>query len=838
MTYEEFKQNFLPEFLNIRSFAGRIKYASQYLQQIGSGSGRIVYDIDGEKVLKLAKNAKGIAQNKAEAGAGYYRDTQHIVTKVFDNADDDSWLISEKGKKVTDKRIRELTGIPSLEKLHDFLKIVENNQKPGRNMFSHLLSKEEKEFFWENEFSSNLADFVINYGQTTGDMGRPSSYGEVVRDGQPIIVLTDYGLNDEVYNTYYNPQRKEKYRMYELFDYADGNDDILSDAGEGDEIRTGMWALIPYDVDSGSGVFNEEFIGFVLNRNKYPDKSISNLPTLTDNFHECVNNIKETLNRVENKGVFYNNLLELQNYLIRRGFFERDSLLKEENPRVQPYTLDNKERALDLAKAFTEKMGLGNPQLIGGGANGYAFALNNNVVLKLTADVSEADAGLIIMHHKPKTIAAVYNVYKIVDTEKNQSFFAILQENIVNKPIEKFRRFEQVVEAILPDGMMLHDFYKNMKTHRFNYENLLASAKHILTDNPEANISDAERQETYNYLVGLINIRKDLIDLGIKSMDYVEIGNLGYKDGMLKFFDTGGYSAEEPEVGDFNTIYLPENRENLTEHYDVNTANKIASQVATIMNLGSPRLLGSGYFGVAYDIGNDRVLKITKDKSEAVENLMLIGKPLKYIAQPYGVYSIKSKSDAKIPETYAIVLEKLKTDPNIQKAYDRLEFAFNKIMGVKVSDVIEFYLGEWDDGRVKKNKIDSYFKKNPQDAEFFGDLVRIAEEAKALGVESMDYLNSNNLGYKKNGALGFFDVGWGNFLLEPRGAETIEVDGDGSSKFSTGDSVGQDDFPAYNQNDNSPITDNNIPVNLQEREKSFMRGSNQVNVKKNVDLGV
>ena len=57
MTYAEFKQNFLPEFRNIKSFNGKVKYAKERLgTPIGSGTGRIVFDIDGEKVLKLAKN--------------------------------------------------------------------------------------------------------------------------------------------------------------------------------------------------------------------------------------------------------------------------------------------------------------------------------------------------------------------------------------------------------------------------------------------------------------------------------------------------------------------------------------------------------------------------------------------------------------------------------------------------------------------------------------------------------------------------------------------------------------------------------------------------------------
>ena len=143
MTFEEFKQNFLPEFLNINTYAGRLRYADEKLPRIGSGTGRRVYDIDGEKVLKLAMNAKGVAQNGAEAGAGYYRDTQNVVTEVFDNADDDTWLIAEKAKKVTKKRIEEVEDIPSLEKLYNFLREVEYSQKPQQYQQNYGLTEEE-----------------------------------------------------------------------------------------------------------------------------------------------------------------------------------------------------------------------------------------------------------------------------------------------------------------------------------------------------------------------------------------------------------------------------------------------------------------------------------------------------------------------------------------------------------------------------------------------------------------------------------------------------------------------------------------------------------------------
>lgn len=564
MTYEEFKQNFLPEFLNIRSYAGRIKFANQNLDRLGSGTGRIVYNIDGEKVLKLAKNSKGVAQNEAEANAGYYRDTQYIVTEVFDNGDNYTWLVSELAKKVNEKRIKELTDIPSLNELYYFLRNFKDQNNGKRKVFDQ--SKEMEEFFWENEFAQDLANFIANYNQSAGDMGRPSSYGEVLRDGQPTIVLTDYGLNDEVYDTHYNPDRNKKYQMYELFNYADGNDDILSDVGGGKDIRHGMWAQMPYDVNDGQGLINEKFIKFVKNRNKYPNKPIKGLPILADGFNECVNNIKGILEIVENKEQFYNNLLELQNYLIEQGYYNRDPLLKEdyiineEVPDVEQYSLEDKNYADELAKEVAVKLNLNQPRYLGGGANGFAYEINDNLVLKLTSDVSEADAASKLLRGNPEHIAKIFNLYKVHDTETDKAYFAILQENVNYKPIEKLKKIQNDIDKISPDGMSYVDImFSIKKPKRFDYNQMVEFAKKILTDNPEANVSEQERQEAYEFLVQMFQIRKELIDFQIKSVDYIENQNLGYKNNVLKFFDTGGYrGVEEPNFNDSDIITLPE----------------------------------------------------------------------------------------------------------------------------------------------------------------------------------------------------------------------------------------------------------------------------------------
>jgi tRNA nucleotidyltransferase/poly(A) polymerase len=562
MTYAEFKQNFLPELLKIKSFKGKMDYANQHLQRIGSGTGRVVYDIDDEKILKLAKNPKGIAQNEAEAGAGYYRDTHHIVAIVFDSADTDEWLIAEKAKKVNEARIKELTGIPSLNDLWMYLKNFHSSSNGRGNIFGQ--DPEIIEELNNNEFVQDLQNFVADYSQQPGDYGRPSTYGEVLHDGQPSIVLTDYGLNDEVYDTHYKPKKE---RMYELYNFADGNDDILSDMPPQDAVdtRQSMWALMPYGVGDGPGVINEKFVSFVLGTDKYPTRRIlPNMPSLVDEFHNVVNNLNEVLEKVGDKKKFYNNLLELQNYLIRRKFWDREPLNEEtvefdeaNTPIVKPMSLD-KNYSNGVAKTVAEKLNLGVPQYMGGGGFGYAYQINNNKVLKITTDICEVDAGAKIKRAKPKALVAIYNMYKIVDVKNSTSTYALIEEYIANKPIDEFFKYVSTLNEIQPEPNLYGNLLIALRKKKF--DEYIELSQKILTDNPNINVTKADRQKAYNFIMGLFEIKKELMELQIKSDDYSNLENLGYKDGILTYFDIGGCFniMQEPQFPPENRIDLPE----------------------------------------------------------------------------------------------------------------------------------------------------------------------------------------------------------------------------------------------------------------------------------------
>jgi GNAT superfamily N-acetyltransferase len=263
MTYNDFLK-FLNEFNKINTFIGKIDYANRNLNRIASGTGRIVYDIDGNKVFKLAKNTKGISQNDAESSAAVYKSYDDILTDVIEYADDDSWLIAEKAKKITSLRFKELIGY-DINQFYAYLANddLEINGYPKRYKIDPTIEAQ----MHDDEQIQRFRNFIIDYDINVGDFGRISSYGEIVREGIPTLVLTDYGLTKDNYNTHYTSTKNKSYVLHELF-FGDGNDDILSDIGGSEEIRMGN-ATIPlnYVSEDGSSNFSTDN---TLGRDNFP----------------------------------------------------------------------------------------------------------------------------------------------------------------------------------------------------------------------------------------------------------------------------------------------------------------------------------------------------------------------------------------------------------------------------------------------------------------------------------------------------------------------------------------------------------------------------------------
>ena len=190
----------LNEFINLNTYAKRIKYCQEKLKRISSGSSRIVYQIDNEKVLKIAKNKKGIAQNIAEND--YIIQTHDIVAKVFEADNNGLFNEMELANRVNQTIFKKILGF-DFNNIYSYLNYAVKRLASPPNFRHDIETKEEINFINNNEWLNELADLVAETNMPIGDLCKLDSYGIVNRNGKQYIVLIDYGLTNKIFDDYY-----------------------------------------------------------------------------------------------------------------------------------------------------------------------------------------------------------------------------------------------------------------------------------------------------------------------------------------------------------------------------------------------------------------------------------------------------------------------------------------------------------------------------------------------------------------------------------------------------------------------------------------------------------
>lgn len=135
--------------------------------KLGSGSGRVVYDLNNGYVVKAAKNGKGIEQNKAEQQISDMGDWK-IFAKVVAYSDDYSLLVMEKARRIR-----------SFKEVWSYYRVSNNRQLFSSDEFRPILVKNEL---------------------LTADLCRLSSWGII--NERPVII--DYGFTRKVMKYYRN----------------------------------------------------------------------------------------------------------------------------------------------------------------------------------------------------------------------------------------------------------------------------------------------------------------------------------------------------------------------------------------------------------------------------------------------------------------------------------------------------------------------------------------------------------------------------------------------------------------------------------------------------------
>ena len=209
-SFRLFENLFSDEFKTLTSFKARLAYCNAHYERIGAGSSRVVFK-DGERVIKLAKNAKGLAQNEEEISLAGDIYMKGIVTEVYDYArvhdtseddeygEDSQWIISEYASKLSLKTFKDINGYP-FKLFCEMLDSRHSYNKGFTRTGTHMRNEEIE----ESEFYENICWYLDNYDVPVGDLKRISTYGLVNREGDVHIVIVDYGLTEENYKQHYS----------------------------------------------------------------------------------------------------------------------------------------------------------------------------------------------------------------------------------------------------------------------------------------------------------------------------------------------------------------------------------------------------------------------------------------------------------------------------------------------------------------------------------------------------------------------------------------------------------------------------------------------------------
>lgn len=139
---------------------GRYRY-------IGKGSGRIVYDLGNGKVVKCARNSKGIAQNIEEFHIAA-EEHSGLFARVYAISEDHRYLIMDKAFR-----------IKNISFVWKYFQVRNNEELYQVDQIKNMKEK---------------------YNLLVRDLGRAVNWGQI--NGRPVII--DYGFTRQVRIRYYN----------------------------------------------------------------------------------------------------------------------------------------------------------------------------------------------------------------------------------------------------------------------------------------------------------------------------------------------------------------------------------------------------------------------------------------------------------------------------------------------------------------------------------------------------------------------------------------------------------------------------------------------------------
>lgn len=200
--------------------------------------------------------------------------------------------------------------------------------------------------------------------------------------------------------------------------------------------------------------------------------------------------------------------------------------------------------------------------------------------------------------------------------------------------------------------------------------------------------------------------------------------------------------------------------------------SKYIETLANKFNLNFVKVLGAGSNGIALLTDNGLVVKITGDKSEAVEANKYFGKDSVHLPKVYKVLKIRVGDNEELGFDYVYVLIKdyipqnkslIKLFDELKKRLETINIGFNRHLKVFIQEIAEGITTNEQIDEFRKKIIESEsLKDNKKTIWFFDQLVEMMYEMRKVHIHSFDF-NGENLGMK-NKKLVYLDVGFGDWF--------------------------------------------------------------------------
>lgn len=467
-------------------------------------------------------------------------------------------------------------------------------------------------------------------------------------------------------------------------------------------------------------------------------------------------------------------------------------------------------------KALKEKFGIEPQRFLGAGDFGFAFLSTDNKTIKITSDKSEVVEAQKWKDKNPEHLPKIFNIIKVKVGNGHDDAYIIVKEFILHNP-----GFMNIVKGLEKQlSYYLNDYHMKQGVHVFPFfieaffDQL--SNEQLSPEDINKFVSYLQKQENTKYLVWYVQqiyyLYEEMAQLGIESKDtYAK--NMGIKNKRLIFLDPGygdfdgrGWVEKQPyglEVNEENTPLFEDDELHASINSKAIAKNekkfskwnlyKYLKVLRDKFGINAKEFIDVGSNGVALLDDKNRVIKITTDRSEAVEANKFAGKDVQHLPAVYKILKFHDSKKYSDGDIYVIVKEYILQNQSFVNILDeqmlKLKIIFNyhfvpdylKKNGFSgVADYFNRFYSDIVNNSVEEQFIQAFRNylvtvrsknsDNPRYVHVFGDkknlwlfneLVDLAKELQEFGINSVDF-DASNFGLK-NKRLIYLDVGFGDW---------------------------------------------------------------------------